>query len=217
MHRLFAQLFSADGKTLYTDKPVLDLGGEPIQTRNAKYPAIQLPTSRLVCIYGNKSAAHAIEPIAESLGRSLAVPEQPHPVVDPNSIRTTDDLRRWVFVVFDIAWASARGSLPGAGFAAKKMIRIPYLGSDGEQIPDCATIPCSMPLAELHALRNASPPAMAQALKQVPDDPQWFYSIIDDFVSASIAAIDVLLSDPVETAKQTDTTQSDHIAPKTRA
>lgn len=32
-------------------------------------------------------------------------------------------------------------------------------------------------------------------LEPIPDNPNWFYSIIEDFVSASIGAIDVLLAD----------------------
>jgi hypothetical protein len=186
-YREMGWLVHPDGEPVYGDKPCHDLVGKPFVTRDGKYPVLVPPLDRDVYVYGAvpEDVTRTVS-VASALGRSLDVRELPHRCVHPCSILGKHDLYRWVYVVFDLAWASNAGHLPGASFSAEKMICIPgKCNDDGDGM--------RMPLRDLGHFKNSEFPWL-KSFQPIPDEPNWFYSIIDDFVSASIGAIDVLLS-----------------------
>lgn len=139
---------------------------------------------REVNLYGAHAVRDNLNPCFADAGHLLAaLSPNDFPVpIPPATLATDDESRRWLYFLFDLAWAEIPGSLVRAATPPSAW----YKGG-------------SINLPSLDVYRGYAAQGtevrgpLADFCKFIPDSPAW-YSVIDDVVQASLYAIDVLLT-----------------------
>jgi len=170
---------NADGTPVFADKPVLDVDGKPIANSAGEAYAIERGATRTLQVYGEYEAFRSFSQIASEAGCSIpAMPPEARKPLFPETVRETDSLRCWLYVLFDLAWWGIEGS-------PLRAERSTWVGNT------------SVSLRSLPHFRRADaagakvlPPEL---LAQIPDPADRFYSVLDNLFLASIAAVDILL------------------------
>ena len=144
-------------------------------------------------LFGGGQSGSTFFGIIKGLGRSLRNQWPLDSSVDRSSLFAGDDAGRWLYILYDIAWAASQGNIPGASLSATKKIYVPFkdttaFGGSADKHHKGAHIR----LDNLSTFLQTNS-RFVKALAPIPDPPDWFYSIIDDVVTASIGAIDILL------------------------
>lgn len=192
----WSYLFVNKGKVLVTEDAELEplVGAHPTYNENGKPfvfssgepMGIHPGSKRDYLIYAAKTAAaNQFNSIAANAGRTLyGLPANVNRVLWRDWIdgfTTIDDGAMWVNALFELAWQH----IPGSSLIARK------LAWDGKT---------SIPLDALpHLRQQAERGAPIAGLDSITDPPAHWYSVIDDLMTASVAAIDILLNIPVET------------------
>ena len=208
-YRKFGQFFHQNGEAVIACEPTLDAHGKPITLSDGSHAAIQEPVSRVLYAYGDYYAHATFASVATALGQAIEPSTSLAALVDRCSLLERDAYARWMFILFDLAWAAGQGKIAGAGFSAQKQIYLRYtdkaaLGEGQHLIGDGARFPVD----QLGQLRETGFPLM-EHLEPTPDPPDWFYSVLDDVIGASIGAIDVLLTHLNNTATANTPTAQD--------
>lgn len=161
-----------------TGNPILFSNGEPVAMRqgieqNYFVHAGGAPHQRITSISSFFSlaaqAGQCLESMPASVNRILW-----HQWLA--GFRTIGDKGMWISALFELAWQPT----PGPSLAAKKFA---WSGTTNVALDE-------LPQAREQAKNGAGIDAVAD----IPDPPSHWYSVIDDLVSASIAAIDILLA-----------------------
>jgi hypothetical protein len=136
---------------------------------------------RRVNLYGADAAQERLMPCLADAGHLLAgLPRDELPVpIPPPTLATKETSKRWLYVLFDLAWAE----IPGSLLRPSK--------------PRCAwylNVWIPVRTIETHRIYGDRLP-FAEILRKIPYPPTWC-STIDDVAQASIYAIDILLTVP---------------------
>jgi len=167
------------------DKAVPDIDGNPILSPSGKPSPIRQGCFRSHILYATKSNTR-FNSLATEAGRVLyGIPSEVNRVLWRDwldGFRTLHDNCMWTNAVFELAWQQHSGS----SLRARKMA---WNGN--------ASVPLDA-LTHMRSRGDAGGPN--EWLDEIGDPPAHWYSVIDDLVSASIAAIDILLS--IESARE---------------
>jgi hypothetical protein len=144
-----------------------------LRSRDEKSRLIDAGANRTIYLFGTDKADDGFSPLATDAGNLLsAIPENAFPVIIPaDTLRTTTPAIRWIYFLFDLAWAK----VPGSALRPSKD-KTAWAGRT------------SVSLASLPQVR-----ARFKDLAERFLDPPTWYSTIDDLVQASIYAIDILM------------------------
>lgn len=174
------------GKTEYEpivgERMLCDVSGNPILFSNGEPVALQPGINRSYMIYANERPASLknFRSFSENAGRTLyGLPASVNRVLWRDwldGFTTIESGAMWVSALFELAWQN----IPGSTLIAKK------LAWDGTT---------SIPLDALpHLRQQAKLGAKIGSLDSITDPPAHWYSVIDDLMAASVAAIDILLA-----------------------
>ncbi|MCK6465810.1 MAG: hypothetical protein L6Q93_13360 [Phycisphaerae bacterium] len=158
-------------------KPFLDIHGKPIANSAGDPFAVVPPIGRTVCVFGDRKGVDVFKAFAARAG--AVVPDNSFADFAPvptETLRTGEPALRWVYLLFDLAWAQ----------------RWPNLRANRNCIHNGQDFPYN--LGELRRLKSSA--VLGPQLK-FPDRwleqlPRSFTSDLDDLFSASSAAIDIL-------------------------
>ena len=175
----------AEYEPLVGDRPVYDIGGKPIVFSDGEPVAMRLGAFRTYTIYGLGSAkdraatCRSFYANAAEAGRSLhGLPAELNRILWRDwldGFMEIDDPEFWVNALFELAWQR----LPGSPLVAEK------LAWQGQT---------SIPLDSLPHV-DSLPHFREQVDKMgIPDPAAHWYSVLDNLLSASVAAIDALLA-----------------------
>jgi len=174
------QVFNADGSPAIGERAILDVNGNPMVFPNGDPIAFRLGFTRVYNFYGvDPIGFHAFKGIARDAGICITKPPQLlfeflwKDLPDGSNL-ARDPVSLWMDAIFELAWRE----IPG----------VPLVASEKSAWSENV----SVAIRALSKFRHLIP-EQASGFKDPPD--HW-YSIIDDVFTASIAAIDVLLTVP---------------------
>lgn len=188
------RLCGAEYEPLAGDRPAHNIDGKPIVFSDGEPVAMRLGASRRYIIYADRSRpdraafCQSFHSTATDAGRCLqGLPPEVNRILWRDwldGFTTIDDKAMWINSLFELAWLR----LPGSPLAADKFA---WSGTT------------SIPLDALpHLRRHAEPMA---GITDIPDSPAHWYSVLENLLSASVAAVDALLAIGDETkAKPAD-------------
>jgi len=193
---------NADGTPVFTDKPVLDVDGKPIVNSAGEAYAIERGAVRTLQVHGEYEAFQCFSQIATQAGCSVpAMPPAVRNMLFPGTVRETDPLKCWLYVLFDLAWRN----MPGSPLKAERYTWVGDTSVSLRSLPNfrrAAAIGAKVPHPEL--------------LAQIPDPPDRFYSVLDNIGLASIAAVDILLTSAGENTGESRETEEVLLTSTTR-
>jgi hypothetical protein len=176
-------IHDARGRPTFADSPTYDRDGKPIANSAGQPYAVDRGASRAIQLYGTRQARDSLEPIfvdAGNLLSSMRADSLSVPIPSP-TLRTDKPLARWLYFLFDMAWAEVAGS----------PLRVSREKSAWYQNTDVT-------LKMVLWFRGPNKPAgfhpAEPMIANIPDPPNW-YSVIDDLAQASVDAIDILLAE----------------------
>lgn len=133
---------------------------------------------RLYRARGSEDDERALSDLATEAGR-LIQNSPPSVTADIDLYPNANEAMQWAYVVFALSWKRRRGT----SLQARRLV--------WWNCAECA----AHELASLRELEAGRPNGdFAELIACTPDPPDRWYSTIDDLVSASVAAIDILLS-----------------------
>jgi hypothetical protein len=178
VYRFPAQIFEANGAAKFAEKPVLDVDGKPILAPDGRPFAIRTGAKRRLWVNGDFEAHSRFQTLAIDSARAVqGIPDEVwRGRLEPETMATSDDYVRWLYVLFDLAWRNE----PVATLRAKKYAWF-----------DTAKAHTVFALDDLPILRQTSP--LSERLAAIPDPPCHFYSTLMNVCAASVGAIDMLV------------------------
>lgn len=177
------QRFDLTGSPQFTDKPILDVHGQPITDSNGKALDVVMPATRFIFLEGDPDAVKRLCAAAARAGALLTIGCD-HAYVSAFAgwqFCRPDD--RWWAFVFETAWAGRHPMLRAtrriwARNDAKARVFLPY------------DIDALRLLAKSNGpLHGEIPPAWLEQL------PEAFQSTLDDMASGCADALDVLIQE----------------------
>ncbi|MBV8782123.1 MAG: toll/interleukin-1 receptor domain-containing protein [Phycisphaerae bacterium] len=197
IYRDMRQLFSANGNPVQTDESLPPAPGRGLVTYNGKRYDWSPGTMRNLNFYGDpgnvirsnferiSGAAVAIVESTESLRSRF-----PRETLKNNGV--TSDLVRFTYMIFDLAWMN----MPGSPLRAERFVR-------KQRGSSTYTISLEhLKLVQKNGFASSQGNILGKFEKwvlSIPDPPMHTYSVLEDLIASSIAAIDLLL-DPNSTA-----------------
>jgi len=169
-----------NGCPTFSDKLTYDRDGKPIANTAGQPYAYDRGACRAIQLYGTYEARDALKPILVAAGTLLAgTPADGFPVsIPPATLREGDPLRRWLYLLFDLAWAKIAGS----------PLRVSV---DKSAWHESTSVTLETVLLYRGSLQPFGP--IEAMLANIPDPPTW-YSVLDDVAQASVHALDILLT-----------------------
>ncbi|MEN6404893.1 MAG: hypothetical protein ABFC77_00325 [Thermoguttaceae bacterium] len=184
VYRMQGVICDQTGLPTFSDTLTYDLNGKPITNSEGQPYAIDRGAIRAIYLYGTHEMLHSLKPILGDAGHLLAsIPPATFPIAIPRvTLRTDDVMRRWLYLLFDLAWANIGGS--------------PLRVSEDKSAWYENT---SVALDTVRLFRGPNKPtgfgAEENLLSHIPDPPPW-YSTIADVAQSSVYALDILLTLP---------------------
>jgi hypothetical protein len=181
-YRKIQQVFDAKGNAVFTDKPMLDIHGNPIVNSAGDAFLMRPGTKRTTLLFGSIPLASECRQAAIDAGRCLRGVASSHPdLILPENVSEQDQLT-WFYTVFELAWRQ----IPGSPLLAEKLV---WSG------------PALFRLNDLPRFRGQNwPKGLADSVARIPDPPDQWFSELQDIIGASIQTIDIILEQTAQPA-----------------